>query len=218
MLSLSSDAALESLVTEAIYLGLIVGRLSPTSNPPAVHITSVVPFRDLPPNSLPDILKVLQVWENRCSTTINDLEAQIDGIRQSALDRRQRQLSQQKAVGRAILSSNLTGQGNAGASDAGKEKERLVPYKELGLRGEMGEEPRKSRGIGNKRDLDEQQQDEVGEGGITTRSAGNSGGEGEDEGVGSGLARMEVDEGVDQSRHSAEAGRTSKRAVGKKRV
>lgn len=74
----------------------------------------------------------------------------------------------------------------------------------------LGEENRKGKGIGIKRDLDEQQEDEE-----AVAQWGHTGGE-EDGGVGGELAKMEVDEGVGSPSKGGDGGRTAKRAAGKK--
>ena len=86
-LSLSSPAELESLITQSIYSGLLTARLSPTSTPPTVYITSVASLRDLRPRSLPALLQILQTWESRCTSVVSDLETQIVAIRTAAQQR-----------------------------------------------------------------------------------------------------------------------------------
>lgn len=215
-LFLDSSAALEAIITEAIYSGLITARLSPTSNPPTVHITSVAPLRDLRPNSLPEILKVLQVWESRCSSVVGDIEAQIAGIKNNAAKRKAREMRRQEVVDTAVLSNDSIGDvgntpgGGAGAGaggGAGGGAGRMT--RSSVMRGGSGDENRKSKGTGNKRDLDEQQEDE--EVGQWVQQASE-----EDGGVGVGLAKMEVDEGAGSTGKSGDGSRTAKRVLGKK--
>ena len=206
-LSLSSTLDLESLITEAIYNGLITARLSPTSTPPIVHITSVAPLRDLRPNSLLDILKVLQIWESRCSSVIGEIEAQIAGIRTNAAKRKARDMRRQEVVGNAVLYTETSAE-NTGSGEGGTGGGRTTRSGGGNMRG--GDDARKGKGIGNKRDLDEQQEDEE-----TAQWGHHTGGE-EDGGVGVGLARMEVDEGAGLAGRSGDSGRTAKRPVGKK--
>jgi COP9 signalosome complex subunit 7 len=219
-LALPSFSTLETLITEAIYNGLISARLSPASTPPTVHITSVAPLRDLRPNSLPEILKVLQVWESRCSSVVGDIEAQIAGIRSNAARRKAKEARRQQVVDTAVLSNDGPGEGGnstggvagpgaggIGGNDGGSGGGRLL--RSGGLRGGSGDESKKGKGTGSKRDLDEQQEDEeVGQWGA-------QGGE-EDGGVGLGLARMEVDEGAGSSGKTGDGTRTAKRVFGKK--
>lgn len=131
-LGLSSAHELETLVTAAIYAGLLTARLSPTSNPPRVQITSVAPVRDLRPQSLPAILQILQTWEGRCSSTVADLEGQIAALTSSAANRTTLQRNRQEVVDTAVVQ---------GENDASKS-----------IR------PRDRRG--NKRDLDERMEGE----------------------------------------------------------
>ena len=103
-LSLPNAASLESLVTQSIYSGLLIARLSPTSTPPVVNITSVAPLRDLRPQSLPALLQILQTWESRCTTMVHDLEAQITAIRSTATERASKARRRQDVVDAAVLS------------------------------------------------------------------------------------------------------------------
>lgn len=104
-LSLPNPSSLEALITSSIYSGLLAARLSPTSNPPAVHITSVAPLRDLRPQSLPALLQILQTWESRCASVITDLEGQINTVRTSAVRRNTQQKRRQDIVDAAITSA-----------------------------------------------------------------------------------------------------------------
>jgi len=132
VLDLSSHQELESLVTSAIYAGLITARLSPTSTPPRVQITSVAPLRDLRPTSLPAIAQILNTWQSRCIGTINNLEAQIMHIRTEAAHRTSLQRQRQEVVDTAVV------QGENDASKAVRARDRR----------------------GNKRDLDERMEGE----------------------------------------------------------
>ena len=173
-LSLPTPQSLETLITASIYAGLLTARLSPASTPPTVHITSVAPLRDLRPRSLPQMLAILAVWEQRCQSTISDLESQINGIRTDAARRLANQKKRQEVVDNAVLQSD----------DKGKKG--------------LGDGPvTRSKGmVGNKRDLDEQQEDDEYE-----VSSGD--------GVTPGMATMEVDE-------PPTGQRSSKRISGKK--
>lgn len=131
-LQLSSNHELESLVTSAIYSGLLTARLSPTSNAPRVHITSVAPLRDLRPQSMNAILHILRTWEGRCALTITDLESQISAISASAVQRTTLQRKRQEVVDTAVV------QNENDASKGVRSRNRL----------------------GNKRDLDERMEGE----------------------------------------------------------
>lgn len=102
-LDLQSNQQLEALVTSAIYAGLITARLSPTSSPPRVHITSVAPLRDLRPQSLPAILQILQTWESRCNLVVSDLETQIATIQNTAAQRTALHKTRQDVVDAAVV-------------------------------------------------------------------------------------------------------------------
>ncbi|ETN46382.1 uncharacterized protein HMPREF1541_00566 [Cyphellophora europaea CBS 101466] len=104
-LHLPSSAALESLVTSCIYAGLLSARLSPTSNPPAVHIHSVAPLRDIRPQSLPAILQILSTWSARCDTVASELDAHITSIKTTARDRSIVAQKRQDVVDAAVLSN-----------------------------------------------------------------------------------------------------------------
>lgn len=203
-LSLPSASALESVVTEAIYNDLITARLSPNSTPSAVHVISVAPLRDLRPNSLPEMLRVLQVWEGRCSSVVSDIEAQIAGIRNSAAKRKATEVRRQQVVDDAVLNNDIIGDTliSAGLSGLGR------TTRSGGARGGLGDDNRKGKGTGSKRDLDEQQEDEASQ----WKPPGND----EDGGVGVGMARMEVDEGAGVGGKGGDGGRTAKRFLGKK--
>ncbi|KAK5047760.1 hypothetical protein LTR84_006425 [Exophiala bonariae] len=108
-LSLPDAASLESLVTQTIYSGLLVARLSPTSNPPVVKVKSVAPLRDLRPQSMPALLQILRTWESRCTTMVTDLEAQIVAIRTTASSRNVRAQRRQDVVDTAVLSDKPLG-------------------------------------------------------------------------------------------------------------
>ncbi|KAH8682263.1 hypothetical protein BX600DRAFT_38439 [Xylariales sp. PMI_506] len=84
-LGMTDIRAVEELIISAIYAGLIEAQLDPRDQ--VVHISSVSPLRDLAPNSIPSMLSTLQVWSNRCTTTLIDLETQIAAIKAAAAAR-----------------------------------------------------------------------------------------------------------------------------------
>ena len=134
-LSLPSAAALEALITQSIYASLLTARLSPASNPPLIHITSVAPLRDLRPLSLPEYANVLAVWQSRCDSVINNLEENIKSIRNQAAARKQLSRKRQDVVDQAVLTKAEQEEGKVTASG-------------MSLRA-------KGKGSGNKRDLEE---------------------------------------------------------------
>lgn len=106
-LSLSSPAALESLVTSCIYAGLLKARLSPNSTPPAVNIHSVAPLRDLRPQSLPAILQILSTWSARCDSVVSDIDNHIASIKNSAWERAALAQKRQDVVDAAVMSKEV---------------------------------------------------------------------------------------------------------------
>jgi COP9 signalosome complex subunit 7 len=88
-LSLSSVAALESLVTEAIYAQLIDGTLDPQAQ--VVHISSIAPLRDLSPGSLQSLLLVYHGWESHCDQALSSLDTEIKSIRLRARNKKGRE-------------------------------------------------------------------------------------------------------------------------------
>ena len=134
-LSLPDPAALESLVTSCIYAGLMTARLSPTSSPPAVHIHTVAPLRDLRPQSLPAILQILSTWSGRCDSVVSDVESHIENIKNEARRRHTLAEKRQNVVDTAV-----------GSTEAADKK---------GGRSE--------RTRGNKRDLDDENGESDGE-------------------------------------------------------
>ena len=124
-LSLSSISELESLITTTNYAGLITARLSPTTTPPMVHITSTAPLRDLRPLSLPHLLKVLETWDGRCTSVIHEIESHIEGIKTAARKRKTKESARDDALEIALkeyraeakdAASMATSAGNANAS------------------------------------------------------------------------------------------------------
>lgn len=158
---------------------------------------------------------MLKVWEGRCSSVVEDIEAQIEGIRRGAAQRKGRELRRQEVVDLAVLSNEGGGDGNAGGGGAAGIAVAATAglgtrtTRSGGLRTSSGDENRKGKGTGSKRDLDEQQEDEE------VSQWGQHGGE-EDGGVGVGLAKMEVDEGAALFGKGGDGGRTAKRVLGKK--
>jgi COP9 signalosome complex subunit 7 len=160
---------------------------------------------------LPEILKVLQVWESRCSSVVGEIEVQIAGIRSNAAKRKALEMKRQEVVDHAVLSNDGAGDGNSGGGGGGGGGGAVVgrTTRSGGMRGNSGDENRKGKGTGSKRDLDEQREDEE-----VVQWEQHRGEE--DGGVGVGLAKMEVDEGAGFLGKSGDGGRTAKRVLGKK--
>lgn len=103
-LSIPTPSDLESLVTTAIYNSLITARLSPATNPPTVHVTSVAPLRDIRPDTVSTMISILSEWEGRCGDVINGIEAEIARIKAQAEKNRARE--RERA---AILEKSIAG-------------------------------------------------------------------------------------------------------------
>ncbi|KAH6657708.1 hypothetical protein BKA67DRAFT_556115 [Truncatella angustata] len=84
-LDLSDARSVEELVISAIYADLIQAQLDPRNQ--TVLVSSVSPLRDLAPGSIPSMLANLQEWSSRCTSTLADLEAQIQAIKETAAAR-----------------------------------------------------------------------------------------------------------------------------------
>jgi COP9 signalosome complex subunit 7 len=84
-LGLPDARTLEDLVISATYAGLLDAQLDPHNQ--AVRVSSVSPLRDLAPGSVPSLLSNLESWSSRCTSTLEDLEAQISAIKATASQR-----------------------------------------------------------------------------------------------------------------------------------
>ncbi|RMD44733.1 hypothetical protein DV735_g417, partial [Chaetothyriales sp. CBS 134920] len=96
-------SALESLVRSASYASLLNASLSPTSSPPAVHVHSVSPLRDLRPQSLAALLAILSTWSSRCDSVATSLQANIDTIKSTARARNTLAAVRQARIDNAVL-------------------------------------------------------------------------------------------------------------------
>jgi COP9 signalosome complex subunit 7 len=101
-LSISNPAELESLVTTAIYNSLITARLSPATNPPTVHVSSVAPLRDVRPQTVSTMISILSEWEGRCGGVIGGIEAEIAKIKAQAAKNRERERDRASRLERSI--------------------------------------------------------------------------------------------------------------------
>ncbi|KAG6032151.1 hypothetical protein E4U19_005139 [Claviceps sp. Clav32 group G5] len=84
-LGLSSAREVEELVITAIYAGLMKATLDPDRK--TVQVTSLAPLRDLEPGCIPSMIAALENWSEKCTSTLGDLEVQIQRIRDAALKR-----------------------------------------------------------------------------------------------------------------------------------
>ncbi|KAF3388317.1 COP9 signalosome complex subunit 7 [Penicillium rolfsii] len=129
-LSLSTTTDLESLVTTAIYANLISARLSPASTPPTINVTSVAPLRDVPPQSLPQMVTLLTKWESRCGDVVKDLETEIARIKANAQKRFAKEQAYrdrlEEAVQRRQKEGGSADEGRAGKSGLGRGFDRMA--------------------------------------------------------------------------------------------
>lgn len=86
LLLIDNIPKLEEVITNAIYNGLIHGRLDPRGQ--RVNITSVAPLRDVSKTDIPTLQNTLREWSDRCTSTLWDLEKQIALIKAEAVERK----------------------------------------------------------------------------------------------------------------------------------
>lgn len=82
-------AELEEVIINAIYNGLIHGRLDPRGQ--RVNITSVAPLRDVSKTDIPTLQDTLREWSDRCTSTLSDLEKQIALVKAEAVARKKKE-------------------------------------------------------------------------------------------------------------------------------
>ncbi|KAI2641031.1 PCI domain-containing protein [Xylaria nigripes] len=109
-LSLPDTRAVENLVISAIYAGLVDAQLDPRNR--TVYISSVSPLRDLAPGSIPPIFNTLRAWSERCTSTLEDLEAQIADIKAAAAQRHRDRKAWAAQQARLIEEENANKQGS----------------------------------------------------------------------------------------------------------
>ncbi|KAL9610271.1 MAG: hypothetical protein Q9167_005016 [Letrouitia subvulpina] len=95
-LSLPSARSLEDLIISSIYAGLLTAKLDTLSQ--RVDVSSVSPLRDLPPNGVPRLVSVLEDWDSRCVSVLEELEQQVMAVRQKALERKRREARDEAAM------------------------------------------------------------------------------------------------------------------------
>ncbi|KAA8644577.1 hypothetical protein EYZ11_001443 [Aspergillus tanneri] len=208
-LSISAPADLESLVTTAIYSSLITARLSPTTNPPTVNVTSVAPLRDVKPQSLSTMISVLANWETRCGDVITDIEAEIARIKTNSAKRRAKEREHAE-----LFEKTLSNWPAISADLVGFESGRFTGSKKHGSQGG----PRGGSGggggpggyVGSKREFNADDLDD-------DDGYWENGSEGALESYVT-SSRMDIDEGIGSSRAGpgSAATRHAKRVLGKK--
>ena len=112
-LEMPSQADLEKLLTSALSSGLITGHLDPLHK--LVAVTSVAPLRDLPPGSAVQLVSVLGEWEDRCDSTLKELDAQMQAVRDNAHKRGERERAR-----KAAFEKEVGEEGEGGDDDASK--------------------------------------------------------------------------------------------------
>ncbi|OOF95718.1 hypothetical protein ASPCADRAFT_506554 [Aspergillus carbonarius ITEM 5010] len=201
-LFITAPSDLESLVTKAIYASLITARLSPASAPPTVNVTSVAPLRDVKPESLGKMIRILTQWETRCGDVIGDIETEIQRIKTESARRRTEEHERDVLFEKALsawgneMGGDMKKAGGGGGGGGGGWHGRDVRGGGVGLGG------------GNKREFSADEFDDDGywEYGL----------DGDVQGLSS--SRMDIDDGAGSSRLGAggAAARHPKRVLGKK--
>ncbi|KAJ9309146.1 hypothetical protein DTO217A2_1515 [Paecilomyces variotii] len=192
-LSISSPSELESLVTKAIYSSLITARLSPATNPPTVHVTSVAPLRDVRPQSVATMISILTEWKNRCGGVIDGIEAEIARIKLEAEKRRAKERARAELLERAL--NGWEGEDDTDGESGGGRRGGL--RSKDGKHGFGG-----GAGPGNKREFNADHDDDDGYWDNGSDGAGDSG---------AGGSRMDIDEGAGSSSRAGAAGGTGAR-------
>lgn len=117
-LDLPSIRALEDLVISSIYAGLITAKLDPLGK--RVDVSSVSPLRDLKPNSLPQLVAILEEWNGRCANVLAEIEGQVKDVRAKAAKRKRREQQHESLYDRALNDDNVRDRGKvAGKRGAG---------------------------------------------------------------------------------------------------
>jgi COP9 signalosome complex subunit 7 len=99
-LDLSSTASLESILTTAIYAGLITAKLNPRMQ--RVDLESVAPLRDLAPGSVITVAKILQSWEAQCVNVLQEVEGRIQQVVTAASTRQAREDARKLEIDEAV--------------------------------------------------------------------------------------------------------------------
>lgn len=117
LLALKNTHELETLVIAAIYAGLVSGTLDPHHE--IVQISSVAPLRDVAPQSIASMVSTLQEWEQRCSSTLADLERQIGEIKREGERRWREEREWEKKVEGLIEAEDTSKAAAKAAASAG---------------------------------------------------------------------------------------------------
>ncbi|KAL2005660.1 hypothetical protein VTN00DRAFT_10153 [Thermoascus crustaceus] len=210
-LSIPTPSDLESLVTRAIYSSLITARLSPATNPPTVHVSSVAPLRDIRPQTVATMISVLSEWEGRCGDVIGGIEAEIARIKAQAQKNRTRE--RERA---AILEKSITGwegdddgtgaaaaDSNTTSGRSGSSKFNLRKDGGGAAAGSSSSKLRGGGGGGNKREFNADEHDD-------DDGYWDNGSDGALDSSGlAGSSRMDIDEGAGAASSSSRGGGSS---------
>lgn len=143
-----------------------------------VNVTSVAPLRDVQPQSLGKMITQLTNWEARCGEVVQDLEAEIEAVKNNAAKRGIKKANYQKLYDARLKAraeeADATGPGGgAGAGNAAASGRGNRLGIRRGTRGWFG---------GNKREADDIEQDDgffdAGEGMDIDEGAGSGRGNG----------------------------------------
>lgn len=129
LLLVDTVAELEEVITNAIYSGLVHGRLDPHSQ--RVNITSVAPLRDVSKTDIPTLQNTLKEWSERCASTLSDLEKQIALVKAEALERKKKE-SEWEDFYSGLL------QKEAGQQKLGQHKKDIAQRTAFGYKGKRG--------------------------------------------------------------------------------
>lgn len=107
---------LEDLVISSIYAGLITAKLDTLSQ--RVDVSSVSPLRDLKPNSIPQLVAILEDWDRRCAGVLTAIEGQIRDVKTKAAERRKREQEHDAAFEKALADDSTKDRGKAAGKRA----------------------------------------------------------------------------------------------------
>ena len=109
--------ALEDLVISSIYGGLITAKLDTLAQ--RVDVSSVSPLRDLKPNSVPQLVAILDDWSGRCSGVLSEIEGQVSEVRAKAAERKRREHEQGAIFDKALNDEIMKDSRNKAAGKRG---------------------------------------------------------------------------------------------------
>ncbi|KAF3491842.1 ACOB protein [Arthroderma uncinatum] len=157
-LSLKDHVELESLVTTAIYSSLISARLSPTTTPPTINVTSVAPLRDVRLQAVDGMITTLAEWEGRCQDVVEGIEAEINTIKADAARKRAMEKDRAYRFEKSVGGWNGDQDGGDGSSSSKDSRSWGSSSKETSLGGSAANAARRlfgggSSSKGNKREF-----------------------------------------------------------------